>query len=318
MGKFSEFFSRSSPYQFSEDDLLALIHQWVPGKEVKKLTNLQGGFSHLNTKFTLEGGETFILRLKDEEKNRLQFEKQISSHLEGKVPAPQVVFQGESKGNHFLITRYLEGSSLDEVWDQFSSEELLALCFEFGECLSRIHQTTFDQFGFFANEVKVNQGFDDFYLESLKVTKEMFKSSPHSFEKDVIELIRKNEDLYRLHSQQAQLCHCDFNSKNILVHQVSGEWRLKAVLDWEFAMSGSGVMDFGNFLRFDYLMPPDVSDSLSNGYLKAGGKLNEGWRKAAALMDLVALVELLTRASASSRNKESSEKLIERTLEKWS
>jgi aminoglycoside/choline kinase family phosphotransferase len=49
-----------------------------------------------------------------------------------------------------------------------------------------------------------------------------------------------------------QLVHADFNPKNILVRGAS----VAAVLDWEFAFSGTPLFDVGNMLRFAERYPP--------------------------------------------------------------
>ncbi len=55
---------------------------------------------------------------------------------------------------------------------------------------------------------------------------------------------------------QSHLLHGDFNKRNTLLRCVNGRWSVPAILDWEFAVSGTPPMDFGNFLRYERASRP--------------------------------------------------------------
>ncbi len=93
---------------------------------------------------------------------------------------------------------------------------------------------------------------------------------------------------------ETQLVHGDFNRRNLIMQCVAGQWRVAAVLDWEFAVSGSPLGDLGNFLRYERTARPLVEPHFSTGYLHGGGTLPENWRTLARLVDLTALCESLT------------------------
>jgi aminoglycoside phosphotransferase (APT) family kinase protein len=99
--------------------------------------------------------------------------------------------------------------------------------------------------------------------------------------------------------EQTNLVHGDFCKRNVLVREMNGRWAVVAVLDWEFAVSGTPLGDLANFLRYEPPSRPRAEPSFSNGYLRAGGCLPEDWRRLARLVDLVALCEALTRDSLS-------------------
>jgi fructokinase len=93
---------------------------------------------------------------------------------------------------------------------------------------------------------------------------------------------------------EACLVHGDFGKRNLLVRSIAGKWFLAAVLDWEFAVSGSPLADLGHFLRYERASCPLAEPHFSSGYLHAGGKLSPDWRQLARLVDLTALCESLT------------------------
>jgi aminoglycoside phosphotransferase (APT) family kinase protein len=90
------------------------------------------------------------------------------------------------------------------------------------------------------------------------------------------------------------LVHSDFGNRNVLVRQLRGEWQVAAVLDWEFAFSGTPLLDVGHFLRYERKEQPLREPHFSRGFVEQGGSLPDNWRKIARVIDLTGLVECLT------------------------
>jgi hypothetical protein len=67
------------------------------------------------------------------------------------------------------------------------------------------------------------------------------------------------------------------------------------VLDWEFAFSGSPLVDVGNMLRFREEQPDGFAAGFIAGYREAGGLLPPGWPEISEALDLCALADFLTR-----------------------
>lgn len=90
------------------------------------------------------------------------------------------------------------------------------------------------------------------------------------------------------------LVHNDFGNRNILVRQENGKWVVVAVLDWEFAFSGSPLLDVGHFLRYERSSAPLREPHFSQGFVEHGGQLPDNWRGIARVIDLGGLIECLT------------------------
>jgi Ser/Thr protein kinase RdoA (MazF antagonist) len=112
-----------------------------------------------------------------------------------------------------------------------------------------------------------------------------------------------------------QLCHSDFNQKNFLIHRnANGRHQLAAVLDWEFAFSGSGVIDIGNLLRFEHESPSVESSRFVDAYRAAGGHLDEAWREQALFADLLAQCAFLINPEELPNTFRTAVGVIDRTL----
>jgi fructokinase len=95
--------------------------------------------------------------------------------------------------------------------------------------------------------------------------------------------------------EERSLVHADFNSPNLLMRPAAGGWEVAAVLDWEFAFSGSPLWDVGNFLRYERRGRPLREPWFSRGCREEGLALPEDWRTLARAADLASLCEILTR-----------------------
>ena len=89
--------------------------------------------------------------------------------------------------------------------------------------------------------------------------------------------------------------HADYNPKNLLAVRRGGPWAISAVLDWEFAFSGSPLADIGNMLRPRPAVPADFTAGFIAGYREAAGRLPPDWREISEALDLYALADFLTR-----------------------
>jgi len=88
-----------------------------------------------------------------------------------------------------------------------------------------------------------------------------------------------------------------------------------AVLDWEFAFSGSPAVDFGNLLRPPLGQGREFTAALAAAYLEAGGWLPPDWQAIARLADLYAWVDFLSRPAASPALVEDARRMIRETID---
>jgi Ser/Thr protein kinase RdoA (MazF antagonist) len=91
---------------------------------------------------------------------------------------------------------------------------------------------------------------------------------------------------------EARLVHGDFNPTNLLID----DDRVSAVVDWEWAHSGTPLADLANLLREreDFFLPPAFVDGVLQGLADGGVHLSDDWREQAAWLDLLSACEFLT------------------------
>lgn len=122
--------------------------------------------------------------------------------------------------------------------------------------------------------------------------------------KENLSKIDTHLDQYRFlfpDEKQNHLVHADYDPANILVHQIHGEWTISGILDWEFAFSGSTLCDVANMLRYAHYMPSVFETSFLEGLQQGGVQLDENWRITTYLLNLLAILDCLTRGPANIR-----------------
>ncbi len=267
---------------------------------------LSGGYRNANTLVgTTDGGE-FVVRqyLQEGGARSCAIEHALLVMMAGLVPTAEVVAadeSGDSAGQPVLLTSFMPGSLLrDELSLRPDQDEAAELGRGAGLALARIGAITFGQPGPFA----------DASLEpaagrlpgSLPEFVERCLAAGHAADAlsaaELAGLRRLAEDGQQLAGQAesaSQLVHSDFNPKNLLVGPGPDGWTVTAVLDWEFAFSGSQLVDVGNMLRFADELPPGFAVGFIGAFGWAGGVLPDDWREISLALDLYALADLLTR-----------------------
>ncbi len=89
---------------------------------------------------------------------------------------------------------------------------------------------------------------------------------------------------------------------------------MAAVLDWEFAFSGSPAFDFGNLLRPPLGEAQGFADATAAGYRQAGRTLPSDWRRIARIADLSAWAEFLDRPDEGAARIDDAREVIRSTI----
>jgi thiamine kinase-like enzyme len=97
------------------------------------------------------------------------------------------------------------------------------------------------------------------------------------------------------------LVHADYDPSNILIGKIEGRWKITAILDWEFAFSGSWLCDVSNMLRYAHQMRPKFKESFWQGVTDSGMILPSDWQITVDLLNLFSLLDCLAYADPRAR-----------------
>ena len=270
-------------------------------------TPLGGGYSNTNVLIVTEIGRYVLRRYRrgtpEAARRTCAVEAALAARLAGTaVPVPEVIAadpEGTAAGEPLLLARHVPGVLVSDAVqsDRSAAPDIAAAA---GRALAAVGSVTFERAGFFtgADLAPSTEGqpesLPEFVEACLRAGRAASAFSPAELDQ-LRGLAAAAGPLAAAAGSARQLVHSDYNGKNLLAVQRDGLWSISAVLDWEFAFSGSPLADVGNMLRFRAQHPPGFEDGVIAGYQAAGGRLPAGWREISETLDLYALAGFLTR-----------------------
>ncbi|MFI6883736.1 phosphotransferase family protein [Streptosporangium canum] len=290
-----------------EPGVLDLLSRHVlGGVQVVDERRLTGGFSSDNVLLRTNQGVSFVLR-RYPRRNTCAVEAALMRLVADRVPAPEVVYadnDGSVLGEPFILTRFVSGVPLTAVFAGSDEEDGAQLGEILGETLAAISSVRFGQPGFFADgdlhlDADPPEHHDDLpaFVEGCLARGNAAAALSAAEQRALVKLAADNAPLVAEASDADHLVHSDFNAKNVLLRPGNGRWRVSAVLDWEYAFSGSPLFDVGNMLRFPQELSPGFGRRFPLAYQEMGGPLPERWKEMSEALELFALSDLLTRSA---------------------
>ncbi len=285
-----------------------ILHTALPRARILHVEAL-GGLRNANFKIQLDGEpESVVVRIYEHDASVCRKELDLLRAIGTRVPVPEVI-HAEPNGIEgvppFAVLRFIHGITFRDLKCTGDRESICQAAYAMGQTLASIGKITFPRTGWLGPGPRVSAPlltgenpvprFIDLCLRSEHLAARLEDS-----------LCRRLHDTIWQHAQelsqidnQAHLVHGDFGKRNILVRRSAGahpseKWTVAAVLDWEFAVSGSPLMDVGHILRYERTARPLLEPDFSRGFTDAGGRLPSNWRRMARLIDCVALCEALT------------------------
>ena len=279
-----------------------------PGSTIADAQDLSGGLINTNIKVEFGSHQTpVVLRLYQGNAAVCLKETAILSLVNSSVPVPDVIHveaTGINGSQPFTILEFVNGLTFQQLKRTGDLEAIHQAAASVGMTLARMGEYQFSKSGLLQadsnNELIVEDGYGedpdpiprllDRFLESEDLQRRLDQSVRH----ELHTLIWSWSDQLRPLSNERNLVHCDFGNRNILVDCINGRWQVVAVLDWEFAISSSPLLDVGHFLRYETSDASFREPFFSRAFVEYGGVLPDDWRRISKVLDLTGLVHCLT------------------------
>ncbi|MDA0782461.1 MAG: aminoglycoside phosphotransferase family protein [Proteobacteria bacterium] len=281
------------------------IQNACPEKTLASYSIISGGCANLNVKIRFkDSNDPFLLRLYLRDKEAALKEQNIYKMVGDKIPVPEVLCVGNTGSYRYALTNFVSGITLRDTILHENAEELSDAIYETGSLLAKLQNYTFPCSGFFDQNLKVQDRLEqNFCVDFLH---ECLESSTVSSElgSNLVKHIAEIADQYASYfpnNSEHTLVHADYDPSNILVNKQNGKWKVTAILDWEFAFSGSYLCDVANMLRYAHQLPDSYEQSFLQGLQDAGIKLPNNWRITIHLLNLLSLLDCLVRSDPKNR-----------------
>ena len=290
-----------------EAQLRQILPTTFPNRSVKKVQPLTGGLINTNLKIDfVDNKESVVIRFYRDGADVCRKELALEDLIASKVRVPRVLHANPDgmDGSHgFVVSEFINGITFHELKRTNNLEAISQAAHSVGQTLASIGQFQFQKPGRLvtsSDKLEVGspfvEGSDlvprllDTFLESPRCQHRLglkLVDQVHSFVWSWASRLSNFDDA-------CSLVHSDFGNRNILVREEQGRWIVAAIIDWEFAFSGSPLLDVGHFLRYETDRLPSCEPHFSRGFAEHGGKLPDNWREIVRVIDLTGLIECLT------------------------
>ncbi len=284
----------------------AMLKQAFSNKKLSSYSVISGGCTNLNIKIILEENLAFILRVYLCDKGAAYREQALGRLLKHTVPLPQVHYIGDYEEYRFALTEFISGMTLRELLLSKIPHDLGAIMVKTGEMFAKIQAHQFAEPGFFDNDLKISEKLpENAYIVFAEQSLSHLTVNDCLCSNMITRIKRHFHALKQFlpNEHESHLVHADFDPANILVNKRDEEWIITGVLDWEFAFSGSPLWDMANMLRYSHQMPAIFETSFIQG-LATGFTLPKDWKVTIYLLNIMSLVDCLTRCTKMLRPKQ--------------
>ncbi|WP_119459889.1 phosphotransferase [Rhodospirillaceae bacterium SYSU D60014] len=308
-----ERWTRSTPELRLDHAAVGLLLRPVfPDAEVAGIERTKGGLMNTNIRVELSGrAEPVLLRLYQRDPALALKEMRLGREIASRVPVARFIHFAHDNpvtGRPYALMEWIDGKHLETVVPTLDDSALTTLGASVGRTLAAIHSFTFDKPGFFDADLRVPERIDIdaggllTYLRHCLIEGRGGRRLGPELTADAFAVAEREGHLLDEWLHQPCLVHADFNGSNILIRQSaeSDDWEVAAVLDWEFAFSGSPAFDFGNLLRPPLQEVETFFAEVTEGYCRAGGVLPQEWRRIARIADLFAWADFLNRPETTA------------------
>jgi aminoglycoside phosphotransferase (APT) family kinase protein len=288
--------------------LRILLATVFPKRSVKNLEVLSGGFINTNIKVEFAHYEPVVIRLYRNGAEVCRKELALHDLLSRTIRVPRILHvesDGIEDSPPFLISEFVSGSTFQQLKRTNDLKAIQQASYSVGATLAAVGRFKFEKPGRLEVEehapaLTVGEKFIE-GPDQIARLMDTFLASANCERRAGAKLMQRLHDYAwswssRMPDLEESPClvHGDFGNRNILVHHENCKWVVGAVLDWEFAFSGSPLIDVGHFLRYERRNAPLREPHFSHGFDEHGGQLPDNWRELAKVIDLSGLVECLT------------------------
>jgi len=293
--------------------------------KIKNITLLSEGCANTNVKVEFKQRPPLIIRVYLREKESLSREIALHHLLNKKVPIAKIFYHDGSCSlveHPYAIMEFVDGKLMRNIILSGNTNDIADCAFSAGVNLNHLRQVKFNQGGFFQNELEIRPfSPEEDYLPFAQscLHKNSVQESLGTKLVDQLNRLIEASQNYLPDKNDTNLTHADFDSANMLVKKVNGHYQVSALLDWEFAFSGSYLLDIGMFLRYSHKLPRRYEEYFLEGIKSESVSLPQDWKKSAKLMDIISLLSLLHWNPKNERPKLNQDvaSLLQHTVNQW-
>jgi fructokinase len=285
-----------------------LLDPAFSGRPLLDARIITGGKCSTNYRISLVGyQQPVLLRIYRRDPEVCAQETCLLHLLQDRIPVSTVIYScpdPAAYGWAYAIHSWMDGVSMDTV--SRLNDDYLPVADQLGRILAVLNSITFPSAGFFGPNLQISAPFENIvdaylsHMEECLFHRQAGINLGESYARHLWKAVETNRSCLDDLKFCRSLVHADFKPSNILLHNQDGTWNAAALLDWEFAHSGTSISDIGQLFRREKQYPPSFQIRFIQSYVEHGGFLPPDWKRMSKLLDLVHLCDLIDTASERS------------------
>ncbi len=311
---------RKTPPALPSETLISeMLNPIFPNKKIETFTLVSTGLLNTNICLKFKGqNELFLLRIYAGNHGAIHQEAALAKRYGKNIPMPEFLhIEAIKEGPTYAIQRWIEGKPLYEFFSESTNKDLPKIAENIGILLGNIGKIAFSTGGFFKEDLQIQPfeseaGLHPFsaYIKACLEKEHAGKWLGTPLKEKLWDFVLETQG-YLPPLEPACLVHGDFNPDNIVIDP--NTLKVAALLDWEFAFSGSYLFDIGNLLRFQ--VPTAFEQCFITAYQTEKNMiLPSNWKKIIKIQDLSNLVGLINTPKECPNRLQDVKNLIENTL----
>lgn len=278
--------------EISNDNIVSLFNGVINSDDISHIVLLNEGCRTTNYVVSSKNNNKYLLKIFYEDNKGYRKDINLFSKIKKYVPVQKIYKSGFINNKKYIIYKYIEGKTISQYVNEGNkiTKEIVE---SVAEILGRIHAMKFRKVGnlnedlYIENELEPIVKLYDKYINEnvrLRLGSENINKIKH--------IIAKYNSELSLLDYDSRLIHGDFQGTNIIINDKS----VAAIIDWEFCMAGSPLIDIGQFFRYEEYFDNELINAFENKYRKVSDyKLTDNWYDICKIIDLLSLIQLISR-----------------------
>ncbi len=259
---------------YSEKEMKEIIEN-ILGKEISCIKPV--GNHHLKRHLVYEiktcEGNHFIFKMYYVNGRRSREVASLTLIEQGNVLSPKLIDHGTIENDiEWILMERIDGVTLDSVMHLLDMKTKRNIFNDMGKQLGELHRIKeYEKFGDFDIEGNVVNGYETY--------KEKFVNSCNNIEEAILkqELPEKDilikglkvlkDDLDSIEfDNKGCMTHGDYDGRNILVHEIDGEWKISGIIDFEICNASVRDRDMLALYEKYFIENKELEESFYEGY----------------------------------------------------
>lgn len=302
--------------KINKEIIISLFKNILNFEEIVHINLLNEGCRTTNYMVSSKNNKKYVLKIFYENYKNYRKDIALFNMLKEHIPVQEIYKIGQDnsiENKKYIIYKYIDGETISQYVNE-GNEITKEIVESVAEVMGRIHSIKFKRMGSLDDKLCIKNERGSIVELYNKYINDNVRLRLGSENINKIKQIVDNykNDLAQLECD-VRLIHGDFQGTNIIINNNS----VASIIDWEFCMAGSPLMDIGQFFRYEEYFNSELINIFENKYREiCDYELIDNWYNISKIIDLISLVQLIGRDQEMPNKYNKIKEIVENTIKK--